>query len=61
MIIITAEPFYMLRGAMQIYWNKRKFLHTKKGLTPKGLVCITNMVAIGTLIWHHVVNTSILT
>ena len=60
MIIITTEPFHMLREAMQIYWNKRKFLHKKKGLTSKGLVWITNMVATKTPIWHHV-NTSILT
>ena len=35
MIIITTEPFHMLREAMQIDWNKGKFLHKKKGLTWK--------------------------
>ena len=36
---------------MQIYWNKRKFLHTKKSLTPTGLVWYTNMAAVS-LFWY---------
>ena len=34
-------------ATIQIYWNKRKFLHRKKvGSTPTGLVWDTNMAAV---------------
>ena len=39
-------------AAMQIYWNKRKFLHKKRSsLTPTGLVWYTKMAAVS-LFWY---------
>ena len=40
--------------AMQIYWNKRKFLQKKKlGLTLTGLVWNSNMLAVS-LFWDTI-------
>ena len=35
-----------LQAAIQMYWNKRTFLHRKKSSTPTGLVWGTNMAAV---------------
>ena len=35
-----------LQAAIQMYWNKRTFLHRKKRSTPTGLVWDTNMAAV---------------
>ena len=34
------------QAGMQMYWNKRTFLHSKKSSTPRGLVWDTNMAAV---------------